>query len=42
MGKVQILEHPLLQQKLSNLRDKNTGDKEFRETEGEISALMCY
>ncbi|MBQ3216270.1 MAG: uracil phosphoribosyltransferase [Oscillospiraceae bacterium] len=42
MGKVQILEHPLLQHKLSILRDKNTGVKEFRETVGEIAALMCY
>ena len=29
MGKVQILEHPLLQHKLSILRDVNTGVKEF-------------
>ena len=41
MGKVQILEHPLLQHKLSILRDKNTGVKEFREAVGEIAALMC-
>ncbi len=42
MGKVQILEHPLLQHKLARLRDKNTGVKEFREIVGEIAALMCY
>ena len=42
MGKVQILDHPLLQHKLSILRDKNTGVKEFREIIGEIAALMCY
>ena len=42
MGKVQILEHPLLQHKLSILRDVNTGVKEFREADGEIAALMCY
>lgn len=42
MGKVQILDHPLLQHKLSILRDKNTGVKEFREAVGEIAALMCY
>ena len=42
MGKVQVLEHPLLQHKLSILRDKNTGVKEFREIVGEIAALMCY
>ena len=42
MGKVQILDHPLLQHKLAILRDKNTGVKEFREAVGEIAALMCY
>lgn len=42
MGNVQILDHPLLQHKLSILRDKNTGVKEFREAVGEIAALMCY
>ncbi len=42
MGKVHILDHPLLQHKLSILRDKNTGVKEFREAVGEIAALMCY
>lgn len=42
MAKVQILEHPLLHHKLSILRDKNTGVKEFRESVGEIAALMCY
>ncbi len=42
MGKVQILEHPLLQHKLARLRDKNTGVKEIREVVGEIAGLMCY
>ncbi len=42
MGRVQVLEHPLLQHKLSILRDKNTGVKEFREAVGEMAALMCY
>lgn len=42
MGNVQILQHPLLDHKLSILRDKNTGVKEFRESVGEIAALMCY
>ena len=42
MGSVHVLEHPLIQHKLSILRDKNTGVKEFRELVGEISALMCY
>lgn len=42
MANVQVLEHPLLHHKLSILRDKNTGVKEFREAVGEIAALMCY
>jgi len=42
MGKVYELDHPLLQHKLSILRNKETGVKEFREVVGEISALMCY
>ena len=42
MGELHVLNHPLIQHKLSILRDKNTGVKEFREVVGEISALMCY
>lgn len=42
MASLHVLEHPLLQHKLSILRDKNTGVKEFREVVGEIAALMCY
>ena len=30
-GKVHIFDHPLIQHKLSIMRDKNTGTKEFRE-----------
>jgi uracil phosphoribosyltransferase len=37
-----ILDHPLLQHKLSILRDKNTGTKQFRELVSEIAMLMCY
>lgn len=37
-----ILNHPLVQHKLSLLRDKRTGSKEFREAVTEISMLMCY
>ena len=36
------MNHPLIQHKISLLRDKNTGSKEFRELIGEISMLMCY
>ena len=42
MGEPHVLDHPLIQHKLSILRDKNTGVKEFREIVGEIAALMCY
>ena len=42
MEKVHILDHPLLQHKLSILRDENTGSKEFREVVSEIATLMCY
>lgn len=42
MSKVHVLDHPLLQHKLSILRNKNTGVKEFREIVGEMAALMCY
>ncbi|MDL2232891.1 uracil phosphoribosyltransferase [Ruminococcaceae bacterium OttesenSCG-928-L11] len=37
-----ILNHPLIQHKLTFLRDKNTGSKEFREMITEIAMLMCY
>ena len=37
-----VLDHPLLQHKLSILRDKDTGVKEFREIVGEMAGLMCY
>ena len=42
MSKVVVLDHPLIQHKLSILRSKNTSVKEFRELIGEISGLMCY
>nr|WP_302597665.1 uracil phosphoribosyltransferase [uncultured Cellulosilyticum sp.] len=42
MGKLFIMDHPLIQHKVSRLRDKNTGSKEFRELVREISGLMCY
>lgn len=37
-----IADHPLIQHKLSLLRDKNTGSKEFRELIAEITMLLCY
>ena len=42
MEKVHILDHPLLQHKLSILRDERTGVKDFREVVSEIATLMCY
>ena len=42
MEKVHVLNHPLLQHKLSILRNKDTGVKEFREIVSEIAALECY
>lgn len=42
MEKVHVLNHPLLQHKLSILRDARTGVKDFREVVSEIATLMCY
>ena len=42
MGMVTITNHPLIQHKLTLLRDKNTGSKEFRSLVQEIAMLMCY
>ena len=42
MGKVFIADHPLIQHKLSILRDERTGTKEFRALIGEITMLLCY
>ncbi len=39
---VHILDHPLLQHKVSMLRDKHTGVKDFRHIVSEIAGLMCY
>ncbi len=42
MANVHVLDHPLIQHKLSIMRDKRTGTNQFRELVGEIAALMCY
>ena len=42
MSKVHINKHPLVQHKISILRDKNTGTNEFRSLVGEIAMLMGY
>lgn len=40
--KLVVMDHPLIQHKLTFLRDKNTGSKQFRELVSEIAMLMCY
>ena len=40
--KYTVIDHPLVQHKLSLMRDVNTGSKEFRELVSETSMLMCY
>ncbi|MBC7087760.1 MAG: uracil phosphoribosyltransferase [Tissierellales bacterium] len=42
MSKVILLDHPLIKHKITIIRDKNTGSKEFRELVKEISTLMAY
>ena len=42
MSKVMVFTHPLIQHKLSILRDEKTSVKEFRELISEIAKLMCY
>ena len=39
---VVIFNHPLIQHKLTLMRDKNSGSKVFRELVGEVAMLMCY
>ncbi len=40
--KPMIVDHPLIQHKISLLRDKQTGTKEFRDLVSEIANLLCY
>lgn len=42
MSKVVVLKHPLIDHKMSMIRDKNTGTKAFRETVSEVGALITY
>lgn len=42
MSKLTVIDHPLVQHKLSYLRDKNTGTKEFRELVEELATLLAY
>ena len=42
MSNVTITNHPLIQHKLTIMRNKETASKEFRQLVGEIAMLMCY
>ena len=42
MGKILVMDHPLIQHKLSILREVSTGSKEFRALISEIATLICY
>lgn len=42
MGNVFVLDHPLIQHKLTYIRDEQTGTKEFRELVDEVATLMAF
>ena len=42
MSTVHVIDHPLVQHKLTFLRDKNTGSKEFRALVEELAMLLTY
>ena len=42
MSKVVVLNHPLINHKMSKIRDKRTGTKEFRESVSEVGGLITY
>lgn len=42
MSKLYVFDHPLIRHKLTYIRDKNTGTKEFRELLNEVAGLMAY
>ena len=42
MSKVYVFDHPLIQHKLTYIRDKSTGTKEFRELVDEVAGLMAF
>ena len=42
MGKFEVLDHPLIQHKMTIIRDKEVGTKVFREMVNEIAMLMAY
>lgn len=42
MGKVMVMDHPLIQHKIGYIRRTETGTKDFRQTIGEIAMLICF
>lgn len=42
MSKVVVMDHPLIQHKISFIRREEVGSKDFRKVVGEIAGLMCY
>ena len=42
MGKVMVMDHPLIQHKIGYIRREDTGTKDFRQTISEIAMLLCY
>lgn len=42
MGKIKVMEHPLIQHKIGWIRRTTTGSKDFRGIVSEIAMLMCY
>jgi uracil phosphoribosyltransferase len=42
VAKVYVFDHPLIQHKLTYIRDKNTGTKDFRELVDEVATLMAF
>ena len=41
MKNIQLLNHPLICEKIGQLRDKSTSPRDFRETLGQLSRLMA-
>ena len=42
MGKIHVMDHPLIAHKISYIIKEDVGTKEFREVINEIAQLMCY
>lgn len=42
MARVYVFDHPLIQHKLTHIRQKDTGTKEFRELVDELATLMAF